>query len=205
MTDKTNVTYVAQISLTLPGRPETATAIVTLAPADKIPLGDHAKPLAACTLAELRAYAAELEAEVWEAYEAISLLDLRADDQVVVHVAALDDKGQAVGEIENWPNQAIVLAGADRESLESAVIKEVAKTTTPGRLTARASGRAETRAGQAGATPGPCARTVGQSNPCHPCQAGTANDHRQPGPRARGRRSVASGGIQRRGRGRSSR
>ena len=134
MTDKTNVTYVAQISLTLPGRPETATAIVTLAPADKIPLGDHAKPLAACTLAELRAYAAELEAEVWEAYEAISLLDLRADDQVVVHVAALDDKGQAVGEIENWPNQAIVLAGADRESLESAVIKEVAKTTTPADL-----------------------------------------------------------------------
>ena len=56
MTDKTNVIYVAQISLALPGRPETATAIVTLAPADKVELDDHIKPLAACTLAELRAY-----------------------------------------------------------------------------------------------------------------------------------------------------
>ncbi len=53
MTDKTDVTYVAQITLTLPGQPDKATAVVTLAPADKIPLGKTAKPLSETTLAEL--------------------------------------------------------------------------------------------------------------------------------------------------------
>ena len=131
MTDKTNVIYVAQISLALPGRPETATAIVTLAPADKVELDDHIKPLAACTLAELRAYAKALEADVWDAYESISLLDLREDDQVVVHVAALDDQGQAVGEIEDWLNQAIVLVPRATKPPESAADREVVETTAP--------------------------------------------------------------------------
>ncbi|MBP6017226.1 MAG: Mov34/MPN/PAD-1 family protein [Candidatus Promineofilum sp.] len=127
MTDKTNVTYVAQISLTLPGRPETVTAVVTLAPADKIPLGDKVKPLAACTLAELSAYAEALEADVWDAYEAISLLDLRRDEQVIVRVAALDDQGQAADEIEDWLNQAIVLAPRLAEPLESAASEDPAE------------------------------------------------------------------------------
>ncbi len=131
MTDKTNVTYVAQISLALPGRLETATAIVTLAPVDKIPLGDKVKPLAACTLAELSAYAEALEADVWDAYEAISLLDLRADERVIVRVAALDDRGQAAGEIEDWLNQAIVLAPQATPPATSAADEDVVEATAP--------------------------------------------------------------------------
>ena len=50
MTEKSTVTYIAQITLSLPGRPDTATAVVTLAPADKVPLGDKVKPLSELSL-----------------------------------------------------------------------------------------------------------------------------------------------------------
>lgn len=110
MTDKPDVTYVAQITLTLPGHPETATAIVTLAPADKIPLGDKVKPLSECTLAELSAYGETLEAEVWDAYEAISLLALHDEAQIAIRVTALDAQGHETDEVGDWLTHAIVLA-----------------------------------------------------------------------------------------------
>lgn len=110
MTDNNTVTYVAQITLSLPDRPDKATAIVTLAPADKITLGGAVKPLSECTLAELSAYGDALEAEVWDAYEAISLLSLREEAQIDIQVVALDAQGQAVDEIEDWLQQAILLS-----------------------------------------------------------------------------------------------
>lgn len=109
MTDKTDVTYIAQITIALPGHPEKATAIVTLAPADKITLGENAKPLSECTLAELSAYGEALEAEVWDAYEAITLHDLEQGTQIEIEVMALNGEGQVVDEIEDWLAQAIVL------------------------------------------------------------------------------------------------
>ena len=115
MTENSNVTYVAQITLSLPGQPETATAVVTLAPADKIILGDNAKPLSECTLAELSAYGEALEAEVWDAYEAITLLSLREEAQVDIRVVALDDQGRVVDEVEDWLKQAIVLSAAGEQ------------------------------------------------------------------------------------------
>ena len=110
MSDKPDVTYVAQITLTLPGHPDTATAIVTLAPADKISLGDKVKPLSECTLAELSAYGETLEAEVWDAYEAISLLTLHDEAQIAIRVTALDAQGHETDEVGDWLTHAIVLA-----------------------------------------------------------------------------------------------
>ena len=129
MTETSSLTYVAQITLSLPGRPDVATAIVTLAPADKIPLGDKVKPLSECTLAELSAYGKALEAEVWDAYEAISLLELREEAQIDIRVTALDEQGQPVDEIDDWVEQAIVLAAEARQqpdalSLESAPVEK---------------------------------------------------------------------------------
>lgn len=109
MTDQTDVTYVAQIILTLPGQPDKATAIVTLAPADKIPLGEKAKPLSETTLAELSAYGEALEAEVWDTFEAITLHDLSEEAQVEIVVLALDAKGQVLDAVEDWLTQAILL------------------------------------------------------------------------------------------------
>jgi proteasome lid subunit RPN8/RPN11 len=130
MTETSSLTYVAQITLSLPGRPDVATAIVTLVPADKIPLGDKVKPLSECTLAELSAYGEALEAEVWDAYEAISLLELREEAQIDIRVTALDDQGQAVNEIDDWVEQAIVLAAEVRQlpdtpSLESTPVEKL--------------------------------------------------------------------------------
>ena len=111
MTESTT-TYVAQISLSLPGKPDTATAIVTLAPADQLTVGQTAKPLSDCTLAELAAYGRTLEAEVWDTYEAISLLELRDAAEIGIRVMALDKAGQAVDEVEDWANHLIILDSA---------------------------------------------------------------------------------------------
>lgn len=119
MTDKTDVTYVAQITLTLPDQPDKVTAIVTLAPADKIPLGKTAKPLSETTLAELSAYGEELEAEVWDTFEAITLHDLREDQQINIQVMALDGEGQATDEVENWLTHVVLLDDSDTGAVES--------------------------------------------------------------------------------------
>jgi len=109
MTDQTGVTYVAQITLSLPGQPDRATAIVTLAPTDKIAAGGQTKPLSECTPAELVAYSQALEADVWDAYEAISLLALRDEAEIDIHVVALDAAGQPTEEIVDWTQQVILL------------------------------------------------------------------------------------------------
>ena len=108
MTESTT-TYVAQICVSLPGKPDTATAIVTLAPADKLTVGRAAKPLSECTLSELAAYGRTLEAEVWDTYEAISLLELRDEAQINILVVALDAEGRVVDEVEDWANHLIIL------------------------------------------------------------------------------------------------
>lgn len=109
MTDQTDVTYIAQITIALPGHPEKATAIVTLAPADKIILGHNVKALSECTLAELSVYAEALEAEVWDTYESITLHDLEEEAQIQIEVVTLNREGQVIDEVEDWLTQAIVL------------------------------------------------------------------------------------------------
>ncbi len=109
MTDQPTPTYAAQLTLTLPGEGPSATVTVTLAPADAVPLGGQSKPLADLTLAELRAYAAELEADAWDAYEAITLLQMQEEADVDIELRPLDEGGQAGAEVEDWLGEAIVL------------------------------------------------------------------------------------------------
>jgi proteasome lid subunit RPN8/RPN11 len=126
---ETNTTYVAQISLALPGKPDKATAIVTLAPADKLTVGATAKPLSECTLAELAAYGKALEAEVWDTYEAISLLELSEEGGIDIRVVALDEKGQAVDEVEDWAEHLIILKAATAPAEPPAKPSEPSPTT----------------------------------------------------------------------------
>jgi proteasome lid subunit RPN8/RPN11 len=70
-------------------------------------------------LAELRAYGRALEAEVWNDYQAISLLELENQDKADVLVALLDDKGKPTGEIGDWRDQIIVLAPVARSGSEN--------------------------------------------------------------------------------------
>ena len=110
MTEKTNPTYAAQLILTVPGDGPSATITVTLAPGDAVPSDGRAKPLSECTLAELRAYADALEADVWDTYEAITLHQLVEESQLEVEVKTLDDTGRAGELIADWVEQAIVFA-----------------------------------------------------------------------------------------------
>jgi proteasome lid subunit RPN8/RPN11 len=126
MTEQPSPTYVAQLTLTLPGEGASATVTVTLAPADAVPLGGQTKPLADLTLAELRAYANELEADAWDAYQAITLLQLQEEADVDIEVRPLDKGGQAGAEVEDWLGEAIVLIapGVSTISAEAAPTDE---------------------------------------------------------------------------------
>ncbi|WP_374687433.1 Mov34/MPN/PAD-1 family protein [Promineifilum sp.] len=143
MTDHTDVTYAAQITLKLPGQDETASLTVTLAPADRIPVGGRAKPLSECTLAELRAYGDALEADVWDTYQAITLHQLQEEARVEIAVTALDEQGRAVDEVEEWVEHAIILVEPPAETAP-----EPADETTPAPV-------AETEAAEAQPEPEP--------------------------------------------------
>ena len=87
MSETSDLTYAALITISIPGRGESVGVTVKLSPADAVPTGGQTKPLRDCTLADLQAYAAELEKDVWDAYEAITLLALDEDEQVKVEIA----------------------------------------------------------------------------------------------------------------------
>ncbi len=126
--EQTTPTYAAQLTLTLPGEGPSATVTVTLAPADVVPIDGHSKPLSECTLAELRAYATELEADAWDAYAAITLDQLQQESKIDIALRPLDASGQAGEEVADWLQQAIVLPSTPFEGAppaeEAALIDE---------------------------------------------------------------------------------
>ncbi|MFO7536920.1 MAG: Mov34/MPN/PAD-1 family protein, partial [Chloroflexota bacterium] len=80
-----------------------------------------------CTLAQLRAYAEAWEAGVWDAYEAITLGQLAADEQVELSITLADDTGDSSP--ADWLRYALVLppapasetAAVDREAATEVV------------------------------------------------------------------------------------
>lgn len=109
-------TYSAQLMLKLPGGSDETWVTVPLAPADLVPLSDHVKPLSECTLADLQRFGAALEADIWQTYEQITLLELHEDRQVEIQLAKLDDSGAKAEEVSNWQAQIVLLAGPDEAS-----------------------------------------------------------------------------------------
>ncbi len=113
--EQTTPIYAALLTLTLPGEGPSATVTITLAPADAVPVEGRRKPLSECTLAELRAYANELEADAWNAYGAITLHQLQEEGQVDIVLRPLDAGGEAGEEVEDWLQRAIILPPAPAE------------------------------------------------------------------------------------------
>jgi proteasome lid subunit RPN8/RPN11 len=64
---------------------------------------------------------------VWDAYEAITLLELRDEAQIDVRVVELDETGRAGDEIEDWLGQAIVFAPGE---MPNAVAEDAAGSPT---------------------------------------------------------------------------
>lgn len=125
MTQSPVQTYAARLLITIPEQNKQTSLIVTLVPQDMVPANGRAKPLADCTLAELRAYANTLEQEVWQAYEQITLLDLDASPNVVVEVSLIVD--DAVAPIEDWEAQLLVLPEAEQLTAASPSVDEADK------------------------------------------------------------------------------
>lgn len=86
--------YIALITLTLPGMAQPVQANVVLHPPDKVNINGELKPLADCTLAELQTFAEQLQQEVWETYQAISLEELVENEQVDIKILVSDETGE---------------------------------------------------------------------------------------------------------------
>jgi proteasome lid subunit RPN8/RPN11 len=108
MTQTTEMTYLAQVILALPGHNETASITVTLVPTDTIPVGGRVKPLADCTLAELRSFANTLEADIWKTYDAITLHQLREEAAAAVEIKLLDEDEIGQHKTDLWMNHVVI-------------------------------------------------------------------------------------------------
>lgn len=118
-------TYTAIITITLPDT-EKASANITLTPPDTVEANGRILHLRDCTLADLQAFADQLEAEVWLTYQEIKLIDLAR--QAEIEVTVLDETGQPMLPLQNWPKQKVILPQLEqeREREEEVVEEEVA-------------------------------------------------------------------------------
>ncbi len=111
MSDINELTYAALITLSLPNSGESASVSVVLLPADAVPVEGKTKLLRDCTLADLQIYADELEKDVWDAYESITLLKLDEDELVSVEISLGIDTETSD---EYWNQQVLFLPTEDR-------------------------------------------------------------------------------------------
>jgi proteasome lid subunit RPN8/RPN11 len=115
MTDELN--YAAVITITLPDAGQSASVTVVLTPPDRVSVDGRVKPLADCTLADLQAFADELEADIWQDYQAITLLELDEQAKASIEVTVVDSAGKEYSLAEVWRRQAIVMPTAPDEGL----------------------------------------------------------------------------------------
>jgi proteasome lid subunit RPN8/RPN11 len=101
------MTYTALITITLPETATKASANITLTPPDTVEANGRILHLRDCTLADLQAFADQLEAEVWLTYQEIKLIDLA--EQAEIEVTVLDEAGQPMLPLQNWPKQKVIL------------------------------------------------------------------------------------------------
>jgi proteasome lid subunit RPN8/RPN11 len=101
--------YAAIITIKVPESGQSATVTVVLTPPDRVTVDGRVKALADCTLQDLQTFADELEADVWDAYEAITLLELDEQDKAEIEVTVQDRKGQTHSLENVWRRQAIIL------------------------------------------------------------------------------------------------
>ena len=126
MTDE--LVYAALITISMPGSGESAQVTVVLTPPDNVSVDGVVKPLADCTLADLQAFADELEADAWDAYEAITLLELDEHADIAIDVTVTDRKGEIRSLADSWTKQAIIIPAAAKAEVavqsESETVKD---------------------------------------------------------------------------------
>lgn len=95
-------------------------AHVTLAPHDVIPVGNKQKRLHECTLADLGQFAEQWEADVWETYQDIRLIDLAHNDDDHMTLMLIDENKAPVKPTRQWFQQTLVWEPVESEA-ETAV------------------------------------------------------------------------------------
>ncbi|MCA9938970.1 MAG: hypothetical protein KC418_10020, partial [Anaerolineales bacterium] len=94
MIESNETSYLAIITISLPSHDQAITARVIMHPSDTVDIGDdQAKRLGDCTLAELQTFADALEADVWQAYQAIRLADLQQQEDITVGACLAESTG----------------------------------------------------------------------------------------------------------------
>lgn len=138
MTD-TTTHYVAIIQIHLPEHGTAVSANIRLTPTELVPLNGNHKTLHDCTLAELQAFADQLEADIWQTYREIKLADLAKDSSVKMAMDVVDAAGEPVAPSREWLAKMVVetavAAQIDDEPIsESDTTEAAAEATQTGEL-----------------------------------------------------------------------
>ena len=128
MLEDNELTYAAIITIDLPGLEQPASFTVTVLPPDAIETAPgQVKQLRDCSLAELQAFAATLEQELWARHAASSLAELAASADAEVYITIVGKNGQPLtASGDEALTHLLVLADAaeDSEAEESAATIE---------------------------------------------------------------------------------
>lgn len=108
MTDALTSHYVAIIQIHLPEHKAAVSANVKLTPTELVSLDGNHKTLHECTLAELQAFADQIEAEIWETYQEIKLADLAKDSTIEMAMDVVDAAGEPVAPSREWLAKMVV-------------------------------------------------------------------------------------------------
>lgn len=108
MTESTTTHYVAIIQITLPGQATAVSANIRLTPTELVPVEGSFKTLHECTLAELQAFADQIEAEIWQTYGEIKLADLAKDSTIKMAMDVVDAAGEPVAPSREWLAKMVV-------------------------------------------------------------------------------------------------
>ena len=108
MTETTTTHYVAIIQIHLPGQETAVSANIRLTPTELVPVDGSYKTLHECTLAELQAFADQVEAEVWEVYREIKLAELVKDSTIKMAMDVVDAAGEPVAPSREWLAKMVV-------------------------------------------------------------------------------------------------
>ena len=112
MSDSERYTFIAVISIVLPGHNRETEIEVVLTPADDVILADGtAKLLQDCTLAELGHFAGEMEMELWTNYQDTPLIDLAAGDETGISIRVLDEGQDDQPEFALWTENLAIIGG----------------------------------------------------------------------------------------------
>ncbi|GMQ77970.1 MAG: hypothetical protein BMS9Abin02_0462 [Anaerolineae bacterium] len=127
MNDSEHYTFLAVISIVLPGHENVTNIEVLLTANDSVTVEDGSvKPLQECTLAELGYISGVMEREVWASYQDIPLVELASDDETEITISFPDNELASRSEFALWMGNLSVVSGQKQAEKDNASIEPIA-------------------------------------------------------------------------------